>query len=292
MIRQESKMNANTKDLLAKGWTQKRFPDGTPYKSLSLESMDSIASSSEQPPSPAIVQQILQNGVIPERYARNMQILSTQDQSHLLSASVCVVGLGGLGGQVVEILSRIGVGHLHLVDGDVFEESNLNRQLLSQQKYLGSLKAEVARQRVLDINDGVDVTSHAVFLTAENATSLISDSQVVVDCLDNLATRFILENGCRQAKIPLVSAAIAGLSGQLTVIFPEDPGLAQIYGSPESAPEKGAEATLGTLPNTAAVMAALEATEVIKVLLGRGMILRNRLLVVDLLDHIFEVMQL
>jgi molybdopterin/thiamine biosynthesis adenylyltransferase len=277
---------------LLKGWIKKIFPDGTPYKSLSLDVLKSIISSSEKKSAPLTVQKILQKGIIPERYARNMHTLNAMDQSRLLSSRVSVVGLGGLGGQVVEILARIGIGHLSLVDGDVFEESNLNRQLLSQEKYLGTPKAEVAKQHVFDINDGLEVTSHPVFLTAENADSLISNSNVVVDCLDNLTTRFILEKECRKANIPLVSAAIAGLSGQVTVVFPEDPGLTQIYGTAESAPEKGAEVTLGTLPNTATVMAALEATEVIKILLGRGMLLRNKLLIVDLMDHVFEVMEL
>jgi molybdopterin/thiamine biosynthesis adenylyltransferase len=280
-----------TLDKIAKQCIDRVSPDGTAYKSLSLDAIEAISLSEEKSLS-EITRAALENNIIPERYTRNMQTLTVEDQTRLLSSRACVVGLGGLGGQVVEILARIGIGHMTLIDGDVFEESNLNRQLLSQKTLLGTPKANAAKQRVSDLNDGISITSHALFLTADNANSLISNSQVVVDCLDNLKTRFVLEQACRQAKIPLVSAAIAGLSGQVTVVFPEDSGLTQIYGAADSAPDKGAEATLGTLPNTATIMAALEATEVIKILLGKGALLRNKLMIVDLMDHVFEVIQL
>ncbi len=229
---------------------------------------------------------------IPERYARNMGTFSGRDQSVLLGSRVCIVGLGGLGGAVTEILARLGIGALTLVDGDVFEESNFNRQLLSTLETLGASKATAAQSRVRQINPSVQTRIHDVFLDAQNAARLIEGADVVVDCLDNLKTRFVLEKAAKAAKIPLVSAAIAGTYGQITTIFPEDPGLALIYGPEDQVPAKGAEAVLGTLPYTAMTMASLECSEITKILLKRGSLLRNRLLVMDLMDNVMEVLAL
>jgi molybdopterin-synthase adenylyltransferase len=229
---------------------------------------------------------------IPQRYARNMGTFSSQDQAVLSGSRVCIVGLGGLGGAVTEILARLGIGHLTLIDGDVFEESNLNRQLLSTPQNLGASKAATAASRVLQINSSVQTRTHDVFLDARNAARLIQGATVAVDCLDNLKTRFVLEKAAKAAGIPLVSAAIAGTYGQITTIFPEDPGLSQIYGPQDPVPAQGAEAVLGTLPYTAMMMASLQCSEITKILLKRGSLLRNKLLVMDLMDNTMEALTL
>jgi molybdopterin/thiamine biosynthesis adenylyltransferase len=229
---------------------------------------------------------------IPERYARNMGTFSGRDQSLLSVSRVCIVGLGGLGGAVTEILARLGIGALTLVDGDVFEESNLNRQLLSTPETLGASKAAAAQNRVRLINPSVQTRIHDVFLDAQNAGRLIEGADVVVDCLDSLKTRFVLEKAAKTAEIPMVSAALAGTYGQITTIFPQDPGLALIYGPEDQVPAKGAEAVLGTLPYTAMAMASLECSEITKILLKRGSLLRNSLLVMDLMDNVMEVLPL
>jgi molybdopterin/thiamine biosynthesis adenylyltransferase len=234
----------------------------------------------------------LENGVVPERYARNLNTLSLDEQATLLKAGVAVVGLGGLGGTVVEILARLGIGSLTLIDGDRFEESNLNRQLLSTMDRLGMPKAQAGAERVQQINPSVSTRVHGLFLTADNALQLLAGSAVVVDCLDNLPTRFDLQTACRQLNLPLVSAAVAGASGQLTVIFPEDQGLAAIYGDPSGLPATGVEAVLGNLPHTVTLLASLQCTEVVKILLGKDNVLRNRLLLVDLTDLTFAIMRL
>ncbi len=192
----------------------------------------------------------------------------------------------------LEILARLGIGNLTLVDGDVFEESNLNRQLLSTPQTLGASKTATAANRVRQINPSVQTCMHDVFLDAENADRIIAGADVVVDCLDNLKTRFVLEKAARAAKIPLVSAAIAGTYGQITTIFPEDPGLSLIYGPEDQVPAKGAETTLGTLPYTAMMMASLECSEITKIFLNAGSLLRNKLLVMDLMDNAMEVLSL
>jgi len=234
----------------------------------------------------------LENGIVPERYARNMRSFSLADQTALLRARVGVVGLGGLGGTVAEVLARMGVGRLRLVDGDRFEDSNLNRQLLSTVEGMGQLKSEAARARIGRINPSVDVTALTEFVTVENAGAVLGGCDVVVDCLDNLRTRFVVEDACRRIGCPLVSAAVAGASGHVTTIFPEDTGLRLIYGEPGQLPLKGAETSLGTLPYAVVFLATLECAEVVKVILKKGSLLRHKLLVADLMDGIVEVMTL
>ena len=267
------------------------FPDQTPYRSISVRRIAELAQRTG-----ACVREIevaaLENGFVPERYARNMRTFSLADQANLLKSHAGVVGLGGLGGTVTEILARMGVGRLTLIDGDRFEDSNLNRQLLSSPANLGLPKAEAAAQRVGLINPAVDMTVHACFLTAQNAAELLAGCQVVVDCLDNLRTRFEVEDACRRLGCPMVSAAVAGAAGHITAIFPEDRGLRLVYGEPENLPLKGAETALGTVPYSVAFLASLECAEVAKILLGKGSPLRDKLLVADLTEGIIEVMNL
>jgi molybdopterin/thiamine biosynthesis adenylyltransferase len=269
----------------------KTFPDKTPYRSLSVANVLGLAGRSGASGREAEIA-ALENGIVPERYARNMRTFSLEDQAALLQARVGVVGLGGLGGTVVEVLARMGVGHLRLVDGDRFEDSNLNRQLLSTVEGLGQLKSEAARARVSRINPSVDVTALSEFVTAENAEAVLAGCDVVVDCLDTLRTRFVVEDACRRIGCPLVSAAVAGASGHVTTIFPEDTGLRSIYGEPTQLPLKGAETSLGTLPYAVIFLATLECAEVVKVILKKGSLLRHKLLVADLMDGIVEVMNL
>jgi len=267
------------------------FPDKTPYRSLSVRQIEELAKRTGMP-GREIERAALENGFVPERYARNMRTFSLADQAALLKSHAGVVGLGGLGGTVTEILARMGVGRLTLIDGDRFEDSNLNRQLLSSPANLTQPKAEAAAQRVRRINPSTDVTMHACFLTEQNAAVLLTGCDVVVDCLDNLRTRFDVEDACRLIGCPMVSAAVAGASGHLTVIFPQDRGLRLVYGEPQGLPLTGAEASLGTVPYSVAFLASLECAEVAKVLLGRGSLLRDKLLVADLTEAIIEVMDL
>ena len=267
------------------------FPDKTPYRSLSVRRIQEFAQRTGTPVR-EIEAAALEHDLIPERYARNMRTFSPADQAALLRAHVGVVGLGGLGGTVTEILARMGVGRLTLIDGDRFEDSNLNRQLLSSPANVGRPKAEAAAERVAQINPAVDATVQACFLTAQNAAGLLDGCRVVVDCLDNLPDRFEVEDACRRIGCPMVSAAVAGASGHVTTIFPEDHGLRLIYGAPQDLPLKGAETVLGTVPYAVAFLASLECAEAAKILLGRGGLLRGKLLVADLNEGIVEVMTL
>ena len=266
----------------------KNRPDGTPYKSLSFSAECQITELTGYTLQEIEVQ-ALEHSIIPERYCRNQTSLSNSDQKRLLQSHVAIIGLGGLGGTVTEILARIGVGRLSLVDGDSFDDSNLNRQILSSTAHLGKPKADVAAQRVQDINPAVVTFPVATFFNSENGKEILQDVHLVVDCLDTISDRFAVEAICRPLSIPMVSAAIGGSSGQATVVFPEDPGLKQIYGAPENAPAKGIEASIGTLPFAAVYMAAVECAEAVTILLGKPSELQNKLFLADVKEHTSEL---
>ena len=235
----------------------------------------------------------LRQDILPDRYLRNRNLLSIKDQLRLLESTVCIVGLGGLGGLVTETLARTGIGRLHLVDGDRFEAHNLNRQLLSGSGQLGQPKAEAAVNRVGLINPGIEVTATEAFLEPDNAKAIIDDSDLVVDCLDNIPSRFDLEAAARRIGIPMISAAVAGISGHLTTIFPNDKGLVNIYGPEDQLTSTGGvELKLGCLAPGVNLIASLACAETVKVLLKHDNILTGRLLVVDLSDYTFETLQI
>lgn len=268
-------------------------PNGTPMHTLSIVETERIAAELNLPIR-GIEIEALANGIVPLRYLRNQRAFSSADQMRWLKSRAAVVGLGGLGGGLVEILSRAGVGTLVLIDGDRFEEHNLNRQWLSTENGLGQLKAEAAAQRVAAINGAVQAESRPVFLTAVNAEELIQGCDIVIDCLDDIPSRFALEAAAKQLGIPMVSGAVAGMTGHVTTIYPQDEGLVLIFG-PRQAIEspKGVEIALGCPPQTVATVSAMESAEALKVLTGQPQqLLRNKLWVVDLTDCSVEILAL
>jgi len=230
--------------------------------------------------------------IVPARYARNVGTIGLDGQRQLLQATVAIVGLGGLGGYVAEALARMGVGRLILIDGDYFEAHNLNRQLFSGEGHLGASKAEAACQRVNEVNAAVETVCHTEVLTSENLARLLEGADVVVDALDRLPTRLILQDGARDLDIPMVHGSIGGFLGQVMTIFPEDAGLHALYGDGEDLPEQGLESELGTPAPTPMVVAAWEAQEVVKLLTGRGQLLRGRLLVIDMESGTSQILKL
>jgi len=272
--------------------TKKQFPDGTAYSGISMGDTSALASAFNRSAREIDIF-ALGCDIVPERYARNMKSFSVHDQKTLLASRVTIVGCGGLGGTVAETLARIGVGKLTLIDGDAFEESNLNRQLFSTEASMNQSKAAAAKKRLKRVNATIDVIHHRYNLDDDNALEMIDGSDVTADCLDNLPTRFTLQAASRTAGIPMVSAAVGGHSGHLTAIFPEDKGLELIFGDPdEAAALKGAEQHLGNLPYTVNTVAALECAEIVKILLQHDSALRNRLLIIDLNDYTFETLRL
>jgi len=233
-----------------------------------------------------------ENPEFDKRYDRNFNTLSPEEQEKLGASRVVIIGLGGLGGGVCEMLARVGVGHLSLIDGDFFEPSNLNRQLLSQEHLMGVPKAVAAKKRVNAINSRVMVTHRVEFVDEENLYERIKDADVVMDCLDSIDTRFKLQAAAQKASVPIVSGAIAGVTGQVTVIFPGDKGYFLIYGEKSRAQSKGVETKTGNIAHCALLVAALQSSECLKILLDRGQVLRNKLLIAELWTNIFDVVDL
>jgi molybdopterin/thiamine biosynthesis adenylyltransferase len=224
-----------------------------------------------------------------ERYSRNMKMLSPEENDSLKGMRVCVIGCGGLGGHIIEMLGRLGVGYITAVDGDVFEESNLNRQLLSSVSVIGKSKALTAKERMAEVNPLININPIYDRLTMENGREIIKDHHVVVDALDNVDSRLNLQDLCAELKIPLVHGAIAGWYGQVTTIFPEDRTLDMIYFDRNI---KGLEKELGNPSFTPALVASIEVSEVLKILIGRGELLRKKLLHIDLLTQDYTVINL
>jgi len=264
---------------------------GEKYYSISVKQIKEI-SCKFQTKSREIEILALQNNIIPERYHRNLGVISPLEQVKLLQSKVAIIGAGGLGGTILELLTRMGIGKLIIADKDIMVDSNLNRQILSTETNLGQSKTEVAVKRVKEINSSIEITGHSVFIDSGNVKKIIEGAEVVVDALDNLPVRFILQQACRELNIPLVHGAIAGFNGQLTTIFPQDKGLELIYGSNKNLPEHGSEVTLGAPTVTPALIASLEAQEVIKILLKRGKLFRNKLLYLDIENGTMEILKL
>ncbi|MGD8846537.1 MAG: HesA/MoeB/ThiF family protein [Desulfobacteraceae bacterium] len=286
-------MSRELKTAIEAECSPQKMPDGTKARVVTARQIEALALRFDTN-GKAIEIAALEIGVYPERYIRNFKTYRPEDQIRLLKSKVTVVGLGGLGGTVIEWLTRAGVGQLNLVDGDRFEDHNLNRQLLSTQNSIGTTKARAGAERVRAINSSLTVEAHAEYLDAQNGSRLIRDSDVVVDCLDNIESRFVLEAAAKKANIPMVSAAVAGLSGQVTTIFPKDRGLESIYGPMDALTSpKGAETVLGCLPQAVGLIAAAESAEVIKVLLGQDkQLLRNQMLWVDISANTYETLKL
>lgn len=233
------------------------------------------------------------------RYSRNVCTLSSEECAAVKDFRICVVGCGGLGGYVIEMLGRLGIGSITVVDGDVFDESNLNRQLLATEPLLGKGKAEVAAKRMAEVNSEIDVHAISEFLSDENARRIIAGHDLVVDALDNIGSRLILEEACSQEGLPLVHGAIAGWYGQVAIVMPGEYFLRKLYSGGRSVPansgrdqgpeNRGSEVEMGNPSFIPAVVAGIQVSECIKLLLHKGEPLTGKMLTIDLETHDFEV---
>ena len=231
-----------------------------------------------------VYNEAMELGIYPYRYLRNMETISLEEQLKLSRSRVAVVGAGGLGGNVVLLLARLGIGQLVVVDQDAFDETNLNRQALSIVTSLGKSKSGEAVELVRSVNPGVEVLPYHLKLDTSIAPEILAGAEVVVDGLDNVPDRFVLEKVCKDLGIPLVHGALAGFEGWVMTIFPGDPGLQHLYGNGIAGSDrsKSPESVLGVPAPTPSLIATLQVMEVIKIILNRGKIFRNVMLHVDL----------
>ncbi len=225
----------------------------------------------------------LERGIAPLRYALNLGTFTIPGQQKLLKSRVLVVGLGGLGGHVVELLARSGVGRIAAADPDVFEDKNLNRQILSTLSGLGRKKADEAAERLRQINAAVEFTAYAVKFQ-QLGDEALKGLDLVFDCLDNVADRLALESTCSSKNLVLIHAAIGGWFGQVGIVWPNTGLMQKAFGDKQH----GIEKTLGNPPFTPAVTAGLAATLGVKFLLGKIPRRSQRLWFIDLLDDDWE----
>lgn len=214
-----------------------------------------------------------------ERYLRNIPSLSAEEQTALSHKRVLLAGCGGLGGYLLEYLARMGVGAVTVVDGDHFEHSNLNRQLLSSPALLGAGKAAAAKARVGEINPGVAVTAAEEFLTAENAPALLRGCDIALDALDSAAARLVLADACAGAGVPLVHGAVHGWSFQVAAVPPGSGLLHRLYAGAAEVSSPEGKTTLSFVP---AACAAVQTAQAVCLLTGRSASLAGKLLIADL----------
>ncbi|HEY2604393.1 MAG TPA: molybdopterin-synthase adenylyltransferase MoeB [Thermoleophilaceae bacterium] len=225
-----------------------------------------------------------------ERYSRHLLIpeVGLEGQTKLLESKVLLLGAGGLGSPAALYLAAAGVGTLGIVDNDVVDLSNLQRQVAHSNDRIGIPKVDSAEIAIKEINPDVNVVKYQTRLDASNIMEIIEGYDVIVDGVDNFPTRYLLNDATVRLDIPVVSASILGFDGQLSVFKPHDgPCYRCLYPTPppaELAPSCGANGVLGVLPGT---MGLLQATEVVKLIVGSGEPLIGRLLLYDALAATF-----
>jgi len=217
----------------------------------------------------------LSNGILPLRYKRNQKTLSTKDQYTLFQAKVLIVGCGGLGGFVAEMLTRIGVGELTLCDGDIFEEHNLNRQNFSSIKTLGRLKAEVLKEKLEEINPALHVKIKTDFLALPKDENFVKNADVIVDALDHPQTKCLLAQCAKKYNKAFVHAAIGGYFTQ----FATNTTLEALYLQEGD----GAEKKSGNPAFTVCFAASIQSIEVVKLILNKPHL--THYLMGDLVDY-------
>lgn len=223
------------------------------------------------------------------RYSKNLNSISEEECKKLHGFNVCVVGCGGIGGYVIEMLARIGVLNITGIDYDVFETTNLNRQIISHTTNIHEKKALEAKKRVFAINPDVYFIPVCEKLTSDNAIDLLAGNNIIIDACDNISTRLILEETCSKLETPLIHGAISGWYGHVSTVMPYDNTLSKIYADTR---DEDIDTSLGNPAYTPALVASIQVSEAIKVLLDKGDTLHNKLLSIDLLNMNFEIMNL
>ena len=226
---------------------------------------------------------------------RQMSIVDEREQEKFKSSRIAVIGCGGIGGQTIEMLARMGVGELVLVDEDSFDWTNLNRQTLATTEEIGLVKSEIAKQKIEKINPYVKVTSFNEHVDESNIDKILNDTDIVIDALDNIITRVIVSRKARDNMIPYIHGAIHGTLGQITVFLSNTKSYEEMFNLPSEGKElndeviedlmnltSGVPPAIGPTPN---LIGCLEAMEAYKIITGIGKVtVAPKILTFDLLD--------
>jgi len=230
-----------------------------------------------------------------ERYSRHLILpeVGLEGQKRLKAASVLCVGTGGLGSPLLLYLAAAGVGRIGIVDFDIVDSSNLQRQVIHGTSWIGKPKIESAKNRIWEINPNCQVDLYATFLTSENALEIIKPYDLVVDGTDNFQTRYLVNDACVLLNKPNVYGSIFRFEGQATVFnYQDGPNYRDLYPEPPPpgmVPSCAEGGVLGILPG---IIGVIQATETIKIILGQGNTLSGRLLLFNALEMKFRELKL
>ena len=216
-----------------------------------------------------------------DRYVRNLGALTEEECLRLRGKKVFIAGCGGLGGHIIDMLLRLGVGTIVVADGDVFEASNLNRQLLSEPALLGSSKAEAAARWAERVNSDVDFTAIKAFVDKDNVYEVIQGCDAVMDALDNISSRKLLADACSKSGIPFIHGAICGWVAQAGISVPGDGLIETLYPTGASISNKS------SLAMTPALCAAMQTALCTRLLTGKP-VETGKLYYFDMLNMEFE----
>lgn len=210
------------------------------------------------------------------RYKRNFSSISKEEQKIIENTKVAIVGLGGLGGYVLENLGRLGVVDFHIIDSDVFDVSNLNRQILATEDNIGEYKADQAYKRLLKINSNAKAKVFKARLD-ENSLNMLEGRDIVFDCLDSIESRFDLENLCDRLSLPLIHGAIRGYYGQAAISREGNRIFKKIYKA-----LKSEDSSLGNLPMTCMIVASIQVNLALRFLFAKE--IKEELICIDVKD--------
>lgn len=262
----------NSADMLRQALERAAVPgtlsDGTPVWMLAHGGADRAARQAGMSLRQAEIA-ALELGLVPERYLRNFATLDCAGQARLLRARVALVGLGGLGGHILEGLARMGVGQIRVADHDVFEATNLNRQLLATEAELGMPKADAAARRVAQVNPAVELDVWRDRLEGQGFARFYAGIDVAIDALGGVAFRPAAEAGAAAAGAPLIAASVAGWTAMVATALPGERGLAGMFFPHGQSTATPAEDVLGCQPPALLVAAGLALSEAVRLVLGQ-----------------------
>ncbi|MDZ7963209.1 MAG: molybdopterin-synthase adenylyltransferase MoeB [Aulosira sp. DedQUE10] len=230
-----------------------------------------------------------------ERYSRHLILpeVGVEGQKRLKAASVLCIGTGGLGAPLLLYLAAAGVGRIGIVDFDVVDTSNLQRQVIHSTSWVGKPKIQSAKERILEINPYCQVDLYETRISSENALSILEPYDIVVDGTDNFPTRYLVNDACVLLNKPNVYGSIFRFEGQATVFnYQEGPNYRDLYPEPPPpgmVPSCAEGGVLGILPG---IIGVIQATETVKIILGQGNTLSGRLLLYNALEMKFRELKL
>lgn len=226
--------------------------------------------------------------------SRQVEIINKQEQDKIRNMPVCVVGCGGLGGTIIEQLVRTGFENITIIDGDVFDLTNLNRQIRSNLESIGDSKSGVTKQAMLKINPNLNIVAYDVIIDEDNLGDLIADSKIVIDAVDNVLTRVIISRECKKRNIVFVHCAVDETMGQLSVFDGSGPSYEELFNLKSVNKELDSQVVeylsnlssrkpqvLGVLPS---IFASLQVNETVKYILGKSELLSPRVLMWNIFD--------